>query len=56
MGVRLDDDVELARSWGYDLRDAVRFVARVTLQRAEAGRRYTDDYLRGLHELMVATA
>jgi hypothetical protein len=56
MGQQFIEDLALARSWGYPLRDAVRFVARVTLLRAEQGRRYSEEYLRQLHETMVATA
>lgn len=56
MGEQIMDDVALARSWGYPLPEAVRLVARITLLRAEQGRRYTEDYLRQLHEMMVSTA
>ncbi|HSK91758.1 MAG TPA: hypothetical protein VK875_10640 [Euzebyales bacterium] len=56
MGRTLTQDVALARTWGYNERDAVRFVARMTLVRAEEGVSYSERYLRDLHHLMVATA
>ena len=56
MGRMLTDDIALARTWGYSQRDAVRVVARLTLLRADEGVRYSDTYLRGLHQMMVATA
>jgi hypothetical protein len=56
MGRTLAHDITLATSWGYPQREAVRVVARLALLRAEQGARYSESYLRELHQLMVATA
>lgn len=56
MGRAITHDIALAESWGYTERDAVRLVARMTLLHAEDGRRYSETYLRDLHQMMVATA
>ena len=52
----LTHDVELVETWGLSRRDAVRLIARVVLLRADEGVRYSSNYLRDLHDLMVATA
>jgi hypothetical protein len=56
MGHTLAHDITLAASWGYPQREAVRVVARLALLRADQGARYSEGYLRELHNLMVATA